>query len=708
MNKDRIIKKITGLAIIAFSFSAQAQQSGGMWIPTEINETEMKAMGMKVSAKDMFDPLKPSIEDAVPQFNGGCTSEIISPNGLLLTNHHCGYSMIQSHSSVDHNYLKNGFWAKNYSEELPNPGANVAFITDIIDITPKILSGTENMTAAELGKTLKERMDEVLKNTPKGKFEELEIKPMYAGNKYYLYKKLIFKDIRLVGTPPESIGKFGSDTDNWVWPRHTGDFSIFRIYANKNNEPAEYSGENVPYKPKHFLPVSIKGIKENDFTFVYGFPGRTNEYLPAIALEKTLKETNPARIEVRDLILKNWDEKMRSEEAIKIKYASKYASLANYWKKWIGENQGLERSNAVKKRKDYEQFLISKNPAIAKTIAELEDLYQKQAPHALHKAYFDEISRGAEILRVANFYAAAIDLADASKLDANNSKRVANALKAFYKDYDAALDLKLSAKLLTMYSKKVSADLLPEELKILSDEQKCYEWLQKNSSFLSNSDFVNSLKDETFSKENVASMKSNPVVVLFRNMKSLYTEKSGSTNDALQGQIDLVQKRFMAEQMKTDTQKKYFPDANSTLRVTYGRVKGSNVRDGVSYHYQTYLDGVMEKYKPGDYEFDVPAELLEIYKNKDFGQYADQTGRVPVAFTATNHTTGGNSGSPAIDARGNLVGLNFDRQWEGTMSDLNYDPEICRNIMVDTRYVLFIIEKIGKATWLIDEMKLVK
>ncbi|MBK9934437.1 MAG: S46 family peptidase [Cytophagaceae bacterium] len=708
MNKDRIIKKITGLAIIAFSFSAQAQQSGGMWIPTEINETEMKAMGMKVSAKDIFDPLKPSIEDAVPQFNGGCTSEIISPNGLLLTNHHCGYSMIQSHSSVDHNYLKNGFWAKNYSEELPNPGANVAFITDIIDITPKILSGTENMTAAELGKTLKERMDEVLKNTPKGKFEELEIKPMYAGNKYYLYKKLIFKDIRLVGTPPESIGKFGSDTDNWVWPRHTGDFSIFRIYANKNNEPAEYSGENVPYKPKHFLPVSIKGIKENDFTFVYGFPGRTNEYLPAIALEKTLKETNPARIEVRDLILKNWDEKMRSEEAIKIKYASKYASLANYWKKWIGENQGLERSNAVKKRKDYEQFLISKNPAIAKTIAELEDLYQKQAPHALHKAYFDEISRGAEILRVANFYAAAIDLADASKLDANNSKRVANALKAFYKDYDAALDLKLSAKLLTMYSKKVSADLLPEELKILSDEQKCYEWLQKNSSFLSNSDFVNSLKDETFSKENVASMKSNPVVVLFRNMKSLYTEKSGSTNDALQGQIDLVQKRFMAEQMKTDTQKKYFPDANSTLRVTYGRVKGSNVRDGVSYHYQTYLDGVMEKYKPGDYEFDVPAELLEIYKNKDFGQYADQTGRVPVAFTATNHTTGGNSGSPAIDARGNLVGLNFDRQWEGTMSDLNYDPEICRNIMVDTRYVLFIIEKIGKATWLIDEMKLVK
>ncbi|MBK9511001.1 MAG: S46 family peptidase [Cytophagaceae bacterium] len=708
MNKDRIIKKITGLAIIAFSFSAQAQQSGGMWIPTEINETEMKAMGMKVSAKDIFDPLKPSIEDAVPQFNGGCTSEIISPNGLLLTNHHCGYSMIQSHSSVDHNYLKNGFWAKNYSEELPNPGANVAFITDIIDITPKILSGTENMTAAELGKTLKERMDEVLKNTPKGKFEELEIKPMYAGNKYYLYKKLIFKDIRLVGTPPESIGKFGSDTDNWVWPRHTGDFSIFRIYANKNNEPAEYSGENVPYKPKHFLPVSIKGIKENDFTFVYGFPGRTNEYLPAIALEKTLKETNPARIEVRDLILKNWDEKMRSEEAIKIKYASKYASLANYWKKWIGENQGLERSNAVKKRKDYEQFLISKNPAIAKTIAELEDLYQKQAPHALHKAYFDEISRGAEILRVANFYAAAIDLADASKLDANNSKRVANALKVFYKDYDAALDLKLSAKLLTMYSKKVSADLLPEELKILSDEQKCYEWLQKNSSFLSNSDFVNSLKDETFSKENVASMKSNPVVVLFRNMKSLYTEKSGSTNDALQGQIDLVQKRFMAEQMKTDTQKKYFPDANSTLRVTYGRVKGSNVRDGVSYHYQTYLDGVMEKYKPGDYEFDVPAELLEIYKNKDFGQYADQTGRVPVAFTATNHTTGGNSGSPAIDARGNLVGLNFDRQWEGTMSDLNYDPEICRNIMVDTRYVLFIIEKIGKATWLIDEMKLVK
>ncbi|MCA0363924.1 MAG: S46 family peptidase [Bacteroidetes bacterium] len=708
MNKYKILKKIAGLAFVAISFSTHAQQSGGMWIPTEINETEMKAMGMKVSAKDIFDPMKPSIEDAVPQFNGGCTSEIISPNGLLLTNHHCGYSMIQSHSSVDHNYLKNGFWAKNYSEELPNPGAHVAFITDIIDITPKILTGTENMSAAELGKTLKERMEDVLKNTPKGKFEELEIKPMYAGNKYYLYKKLIFKDIRLVGTPPESIGKFGSDTDNWVWPRHTGDFSIFRIYANKNNEPAEYSAENVPYKPKHFLPVSIKGIKENDFTFVYGFPGRTNEYLPAIALEKTLKETNPARIEVRDLILKNWDEKMRTEEAIKIKYASKYASLANYWKKWIGENQGLERSDAVKKRKDYEQFLISKNPATAKTIAELEDLYQKQAPHALNKVYFDEISRGAEILRVANIYSSAIDVASVNKLDANGSKRVINALKAFYKDYDASLDLKLSAKLLMMYSKKVSPDLLPEELKLLSDEQKCYDWLQKNAAILSDPEFINNLKDGTFSAENINTLKSNPVISLFRNMRARYVEKSGNANDALQTQIDLIQKRYMAEQMKTDTQKKYFPDANSTLRVTYGRVKGSNVRDGVSYHYQTYLDGVMEKYKPGDYEFDVPVELIEIYKNKDFGQYADHTGRVPVAFTATNHTTGGNSGSPAIDAKGNLVGLNFDRQWEGTMSDLNYDPEICRNIMVDTRYVLFIIEKIGKATWLIDEMKLVK
>lgn len=385
--------------IIATLFQAAAffgQQYGGMWIPTEINEKEMKSLGMKIKAQDIWNTEKPSIKDAVVQFDGGCTAEIISPKGLLLTNHHCGYDNIQSHSTVENDLLTNGFWAKNMGEELPNPGVTVDFVTDIKEITQDILGNTSSLSGAELTKKINENIDAYKKSQKIESYQSIIVRPMFAGNKYYAFVVETYKDIRLVGAPPQSIGKFGSDTDNWVWPRHTGDFSMFRIYADKNNKPAEYSKDNVPFTPKHFLPISVKDIKENDFTFVFGFPGRTNEYLPSVAIEKIITDTNPARIEVRDIALKTLDEKMRADDATRIKYASKYASVANYWKKWIGETKGLKKSNAVAKKQAYESSLVAKNSEIKTSLDEFKKLYDQQAPYALNNAYYSEILRNAE------------------------------------------------------------------------------------------------------------------------------------------------------------------------------------------------------------------------------------------------------------------------------------------------------------------------
>ena len=698
-------------AVMAFG-----QQYGGMWIPTELNEKEMKSLGMKISAKDIFDPNKASIKDAVVQFDGGCTAEVISPKGLLLTNHHCGYDNIQSHSTVENDLLTNGFWAKDMTGELPNPGVTVDFITDIKEVTAQILRGTENLTGADLTKKINENIEAYKKSQKTESYQTISVRSMYYGNKYYAYVIETFKDIRLVGAPPSSIGKYGSDTDNWVWPRHTGDFSMFRIYADKNNKPAEYSKDNIPYTPKHFLPISVKDKKEDDFTFVFGFPGRTTEYLPAIAVEKIMTETDPAMIAVRDVALKTLDEKMRVDPATKLKYASKYARVANYWKKWIGEVEGLKKSNAVGKKKQYEQTLISKNPAIKPTIDGLNQKYNEQAPYNLHRAYYSEIVRNSETFTLASIYSNYIEKYDAGKMDAKSLEALKARLTELYKDYDAELDAKVTAKILALYANKTPDQFMPKDFVLLKDVNKnlgMFETISKmslitgrgNMNGTKTSDLTKLFQDQKVLVEN---LKKDPLVQMYGAFKSSYLATTDAKVTALQADIDALQKKFMAQQMETDKDRKFFPDANSTLRVTYGKVKGSEPRDAVSYGYQTYLTGVMEKYVPGDYEFDVPQKLISLYNSKDYGIYKDKTGDVPVNFTATNHTTGGNSGSPALDAYGNLIGLNFDRQWEGTMSDINYDPKLCRNIMVDTKYILFVVDKYADAKWLLNEMKIVK
>jgi len=710
-------KKILLSVFLLPAAMAFAQQYGGMWIPTELNEKEMKDLGMKISAKDIFNPQKASIKDAVVQFNGGCTAEIISPKGLLLTNHHCGYGQIQAHSTVQNDLLSNGFWAKNMSGELANPGVTVDFIVDIKEVSTGILEGTDNLTEPELSKKIANNI-EIYKNSQKTEpFQSVSVKPMYYGNKYYAYTIETFKDIRLVGAPPQSIGKFGSDTDNWVWPRHTGDFSMFRIYADKNNRPAEYSKDNVPYVPKHYLPVSIKDKNENDFTFVFGFPGKTTEYLPAVAVEKIMKEIDPARIAVRDVALKTLDEKMRADDATRIKYASKYASVANYWKKWIGEVEGLKKSNAVEKKVMYEGSLVAKNHEIKSTLDQLNKLYNDQAPYALNNAYYTEVIRNAETLKLAGDYYTYIASVEAGRMNDNELAKLKSRLSSFYKDYSGELDAKVTAKLLALYANKTAPQFLPagfEKYKNEAQNIQVIEEMSKNSVISGraevNGTALNRDIEKAFSNQDklIKTLKKDPVYQLYVVMRETYMTKADPQFTSMQTKIDALQKTFMAQQMSTDKDRKFFPDANSTLRVTYGKVKGSSPRDAVSYSYQTHLAGVMEKYIPGDYEFDVPKKLIDLYSKKDFGNYKDKTGDVPVGFTATNHTTGGNSGSPALDAYGNLVGLNFDRQWEGTMSDINYDPRFSRNIMVDTKYILFIIDKFADSKWLIDEMKVIK
>ncbi|WP_448606573.1 S46 family peptidase [Paenimyroides ceti] len=710
------MKLLRLILVVVCSLPMFAQQ-GGMWIPSLLkgmNETEMKNLGMKISVSDIYDVNNSSLKDAIVHFDGGCTSEIISPKGLLLTNHHCGYGEIQMHSTVEHDYLTNGFWAKNFSEELPNPDLTVTFIIKIEDVTSKILAGVNELsTEAAKNAKIQSNISSVQNEYKKESWQENKIKTFFDGNQYILFVTETFKDVRLVGTPPSSIGKFGSDTDNWVWPRHTGDFSLFRIYADKNNRPAAYSKDNVPYTPKHFLPISVGGVEENDFTLVFGFPGRTQEYLPSYAVEQMINDLNPAKIEIRDASLKVADSYMRQDAAIKIQYASKYASIANAWKKWIGEIQGLKKSDAVKVKQAFEKDFTARAAAKNKQkeygnlLPEFEKLYKEITPYALARDYFQEVAlRNNELLQV-GFQLYQLENVYKNRGEQSFKDRKANlisSLETLYKDLNTDVDKGIFEKAVALYGKKAPKELTPSSIQNINYEQlaeKVY-----STSALTDYNKLKALLDGK-AEDVIKKLNKDAGFILAKEMGDNYFSKIAPTYDALNEQINALQRTYMKAQLELYPEARIFPDANSTLRLTYGKVKGYEPRDAVSYSHITYLDGVMEKYVPGDYEFDVPQKLMDLYNAKDFGIYADKNGKLPVNFIGTNHTTGGNSGSPAIDAYGNLIGLNFDRVWEGTMSDIYYDPEICRNIMVDSRYILFIIDKFADAKHLIDEIKIV-
>lgn len=708
--------KFIKLFVLLFVVHLQAQQ-GGMWIPSLLNgmnETEMKSLGMKISAKDIYDVNNSSLKDAVPHFNGGCTSEVISPKGLILTNHHCGYGAIQNHSTVDHDYLQDGFWAYKMEDELPNKGMVVTFVVRIEDVTSKIMEGVDALNdEAQKQKKIQENTQHYSETLPKESWQENKIKTFFDGNQYLLFVTETYKDVRLVGAPPSSIGKFGSDTDNWVWPRHTGDFSLFRIYADKNNRPAEYSTDNVPYKPKYFLPISTKGIKENDFTMVLGYPGRTQEYLPSYAVEQIINDLNPAKIEIRDAALKVQDGFMRKDQAIKIQYASKFASVANYWKKWIGETKGLKKSNAVGVKQKFEAdfnnrvIKAGKQNEYGNLLSEFDKNYKEIKDYAVARDYFSEVVlRNTELLSF-GFKLYQLEQVYTSKGEQSFNDRKNNLITGFedsYKNFNAQVDEKVFEQLIQLYATKSPKQFLPSSLENINASTLSKE-IYSTSSLTSYAKLKELLNGDA--KSVLEKLNNDKGFQLVKSLADTYYAKIAPTYSELDLKNSALQRTYMKAIVELFPNDRIFPDANSTLRVTYGQVKGYAPQDAIYYEPITYLDGVMEKYIPGDYEFDVPQKLIDLYNKKDYGSYA-QNGKLPVCFIATNHTTGGNSGSPAIDAKGNLIGLNFDRVWEGTMSDIYYSPDICRNIMVDIRYVLFIIDKYANAQNIISELKLVK
>ncbi|MFV0571885.1 MAG: S46 family peptidase [Xanthomarina gelatinilytica] len=690
--------KFIKILLLFITFQVSAQQ-GGMWIPSLLegmNEQEMANLGSKLTAKDIYDVNNSSLKDAIGHFNGGCTSEVISPKGLILTNHHCGYSQIQSHSSLENDYLKDGFWAMSLEEELPNPGLFIEFIVRIEDVTTQVLNGvTEDMTEKEKQSAISKNSNALEAEVQKEAWQNTKIKSFYKGNQYFLFVTERFNDIRLVGAPPSSIGKFGSDTDNWVFPRHTGDFSMFRIYADKNNRPAEYSKDNVPYKPKHFLPISLDGIEEGDFTMVFGFPGTTDEYLPAVAIEHITKAYNPSNIAIREAALKVIDAKMKESDEVRIKYASKQARIANAWKKWIGENLGIEKSNAIEERRVFEatfkKALKEKGleNKYGNILPEFDVLYENFADINIKRRSFIEVFLVTNELMNMTFRTYQFKQGIKNNPDIFDKAKasIEGTITGIHKNYDVNVDKGVFESVVPFYTNNVDVSIY------------------SNTAFTS-LDTALKLFEGT-PEEVIEKLNNDPAYAYAKPMIDEFYNTINPEFEAKNEPITALQTEYMTALMKVLPNERYFPDANGTLRVTYGQVRGYSPRDAVYYSPVSYLDGVIEKYIPGDYEFDVPQKLIDLYEAKDYGPYADANGKVPVCFLGTNHTTGGNSGSPSIDAHGNLIGLNFDRVWEGTMSDMYYDPEICRNIMVDLRYVLFIVDKYAGAEHLIDEMELV-
>ena len=715
------MKKIITTIFLLGLFCFKSFADEGMWLPQllqALNEKDMKRLGMKINASDIYNIGKGSLKDAIVSFGGFCTAEVISDKGLLLTNHHCGFDAIQNHSSVTNNYIQNGFWAYNYGQELQNQGLFATFIVRIEEVTKDVLANvTGSLSESERQSQVDKNINQLKKDYKKETYEEVFIRPFFDGNKYFLFVTETYKDIRLVGAPPSSIGNFGKDTDNWMWPRHTGDFSMFRIYADKNNKPASFSPDNVPYTPKRSLKISLDGLKEGDFTMVFGFPGNTKEYLSAAAVKQIMIVNDPAKIEIRAKALQVLNGFMRADEHIKIQYAAKYANIENAYKKWQGEVLGLTSTNALQKKLDYENVFMQRVNAnvdwknkYGNLLTDLSKAYTDIQPYSYARDYMNEIVPKIEIFGIAADMNSLVTAFGKDETAYKKKKEeILAKLEETFKEYDAKVDKKMCETLMELYvSKQEAVNISPLVKQLLTENAQSYntaaEQVYAQSAFTSLEKIKAIL--EGSSQDAVNKIKEDAAGKLYSDIVKTYSANVSPKLNEIQPRINQLQRTYMQAQLDVFKEKRFYPDANSTLRVTYGNVNGYKPKDAVKYNYYTYMDGVMEKYVAGDYEFDLPKKLIDLYKAKDFGQYGEN-GRQPVCLIATNHTTGGNSGSPALDAYGNLVGLNFDRVWEGTMSDINYDPSICRNIMVDIRYVLFIIDKYAEAKNIIAELNLV-
>lgn len=687
-----------------------------MWIPMllQFNEKEMQEMGMKITADDIYSINHGSLKDAIVLFGSGCTGEIVSDQGLLFTNHHCGYGYIQRHSSVAHDYLTDGFWAMNFGEELPCPGLTVTILREMRDVTEKVLTGvTDDMPEADRAARIEENITKLIAMIEKETEYEVSVKPFFLGNEYYLLLNEVFKDVRLVGCPPSNIGKFGGDTDNWVWPRHTGDFSIFRIYADKDGKPADYSCDNLPYKPVKHLEISLKGADEGDFAFVFGYPAHTSEYLPAVAVSQEANLIDPIVVDLRGKVLDIYNKYQEQDPKVRIQYAAKHANIGNGWKKWMGVTEGINNFNGIERKRFYEQSFQewclqsrSRHNYID-LLNNFESNYKALEPYRLAYTYLAEAGLRIELINFAGRFAKLSQVTKDTPKE-QIDKMVASlksAATAFFKDYYMPVDKEVAATLLEAYIEAQPADFRPTFLNEITDVNKYVDQLF-DKSMLASEASVNDLLGN-FKVKDAKKLQKDPAVVAYESLISFYKESVFEQLASISDDNDRLQRIYMKGQMEMEPEKRFSPDANFTLRVTYGKIEGFQPKDGMYYRHFTTLEGIMEKENPDIYDYVVESRLKQLYETKDYGRYADKDGTMHVAFTASVHTTGGNSGSPILNAEGQLLGLNFDRCWEGTMSDLIYDPSICRNISVDIRYVLFVIDKFAGASHLINEMSIV-
>lgn len=718
------MKKLALLLSLCSLLSFKLIADEGMWLPLLISQNieEMNKLGCKLTAEDIYSVNNSSLKDAIVLFGRGCTGSLISDQGLVITNHHCGFGSIQSLSSVEHDYLKNGFWATEKNQELPASGLTVSFLVRMEDVTSKVLAGVTSKTSElKRDSIVNSNIENIKKIAKEGNSYKVEVRAFYFGNEYYLMVYEVFQDIRLVGAPPSSIGNFGGDTDNWIWPRHTGDFSMFRIYADKNNKPAPYSPENVPYKPKKFLTISLKGVKQNDFTMVYGFPGTTQQYITSQAVDLIANYQNPNKIALRDIRLKIMDSYTNGNDTISIMYADKQKGVANAWKKWIGESTGLIRFNAVDKKRDneknFQQWVTTDQQRSLKygqVLPTFEKLYRHLKPIALANDFNREAVNSVELINFASSFTPIIAEYTRKEPNVNKIESLLNALRAnaksFYSEFYLPIDREIFANMIKQFYDNVPSEYQPQ---FLSNIAKQYEsnWNNFANDVYSQSVFADSIRLFTFlnnfDTSAISTISKDNIYRIYLSFNKTYITKINGRYNEITDSLLLNYRLYINGLKVFQPEKHFYPDANSTLRVSFGKVASFSPQEAVEYEYYTTLDGVMEKGNKKVYDYIVPDRLRKLYIDKDYGRY-QSNGTIPVAFIATNHTSGGNSGSPVLDGEGQLIGLNFDRCWEGTMSDIMYDSKICRNITLDIRYALFIIDKYANAGSLLNEMKIIE
>lgn len=704
----------TLLLALTISFSAHATE--GMWIPTLLKavEGDMQTFGLELTAADLYSVNQSSLKDAIVLFGGGCTASVISKDGLLLTNHHCGYSQIQQHSSVEHDYLKDGFWAASHKDELPNPGLTATFIVRIDDVTGEMNKGiTAGMSPEAEQELFEANRKRIEADATEGTAYAARVKAFNYGNSYFVIVTRTFDDVRLVGAPPSSIGKFGGDTDNWVWPRHTGDFSLFRIYAGADNGPAAYNEANRPWQPEEHLKVNMDGVQEGDFTMVYGFPGRTSVYLTSYAVDYVMNRSNPMRIDMRRNSLALIDAAMLASDTVRIQYAAKQSRISNAYKKWQGQNFGLERNRALQKKTDIEARMRKAGPQYVDMLDKFELVYaQLNDAQFARELFIEYYYYGPEVLRFAERFQLLEqweELAAKGKLDRATADLEAS-FDGYFGDYNYALDQALFAKLTELYLGYADPSTVPAVLHTWKAKNGSWEATAKAiyaKSMLTTEEDVQALMDMS-PKKALKKLMKDPFYQLMKAVRSSYFEHTATDYNTLKAEEEKLMQTWVLGLVDHFPDRTFWADANSTLRVTFGKAEGSAPKDGMEYHYRTTADGILQKYIPGHADFDLPTAMVDQLRARDYGQWAGADGELQVCFTGSNHTTGGNSGSPTLNGRGELIGLNFDRSWESTMSDILFDPEICRNIMVDIRYVMWVVDRYAGATHLIEELTLVR